>query len=703
MRIYLGHFCKADKERELGISVAASNFSNTLVCGDFFDRSYSILPPFVTGKRNAKELASKNTTLLYSAWRRFPSPFSRLAPVIEQLTLFFKIPRKSSIWLYNVTMLNWILIKLLCWFKPSVKIYPIILDYTPGLPGNHKFLKFINNSAGRISLTHYSEISKVNFRCLPGITPKESAHPHINSPKPTFLLSGVLSEEISSISTVVEAFASIPDATLNITGNLSHNRALIDKIAHIPNINYLGMLSKEEYNNLLDFSTTFILSTRDPNFPENQCNFPSKIIEGLLHNKGVISTISYPQIEGVNYIKTHLSVNDLKVTIREIISMTNAQIEQYINQGEKVVKMFSTDIWKSAIEEIEKPYDAIYLTNTPSFYKLNLMNAIGNAGYKLLIVFYGYGDEAVNTILTNDSRHDFDWTFLSDGDASKRNKLNVFLNAYRLIRQIKHKKILYAGWFVPEYNLISLSTPRHKNILICESSIYETKTSGVKGLIKRIIIGRMHSALPSGQPHKQLLTKLKFSGEQFITGSVGIFDKQHLRDDAHSKCNSDKLTFLYVGRLVSVKNIEILIECFNRNGLPLTIVGDGVLKDALKTAAKNNIKFLGFVNNDQLYRIYQSHDVFILPSKSEPWGLVVEEALYNGLPVITSDKVGAYTDMIEQYDAGESFRYDSAESLQIAINNVTNNYRKYCTAVKNIDFKQREQQQIQAYIDAFQS
>lgn len=703
MRIYLGHFCKADKERELGISVAASNFSNTLVSGDIFDRVYSILPPFVTGKRNANELATENSVLLYSALRRLPSPLSRVAPIFEQLALFFKIPRGASLWLYNVTMLNWILIKLLRWLKPSVKIYPIVLDYTPGLPGNDKFLKAINNSAGRISLTNYSELSKVNFHCLPGITPLITTHPQIKSPKPTFLLSGVLSEEISSISTVVEAFANVPEATLYITGNLSHNPALIERIAHIRNINYLGMLSKAEYNNLLDTSTTFILSTRNPNFPENQCNFPSKIIEGLSHNRGVISTISYPQIDGINYITTKLSVEELRNTIRNVSSMTASQIERYINQGEKVAKMFSISVWKSIIEKIEKPYDGVYLTNTPSFYKLNLMNEIGKNGAKILIVFYGYGDEAVNTILNDEQRFVFDWAFLSEGDTAKRNMLRVFLNVKRLLKQIQYKKILYSGWFIPEYILIAIKAPRKNNILICESSVYEAKTAGWKGLAKRIILSRMDIALPSGQPHYELLTKLKFRGKQIITGSVGIFDKHNSRGVARSSSPCHNYKFLYVGRLISVKNLELLIECFNRSGLSLTIIGDGVQREALEKIAKSNIEFMGFINNNELSSIYQSHDIFILPSKSEPWGLVVEEALYNGLPVIASDKVGAYQDMVAQYNAGVSFYHDSIESLQRAIDEVISAYQIYSGAVANIDFNKREQLQIQAYLDAFNS
>lgn len=71
--------------------------------------------------------------------------------------------------------------------------------------------------------------------------------------------------------------------------------------------------------------------------------------------------------------------------------------------------------------------------------------------------------------------------------------------------------------------------------------------------------------------------------------------------------------------------------------------------------AKDNIRFLGHVPNDSLPEIYERHDVFILPSRYEPWGLVVEEALFRGLPVIASDKVGSAADMVAALETGAVF------------------------------------------------
>ena len=153
-----------------------------------------------------------------------------------------------------------------------------------------------------------------------------------------------------------------------------------------------------------------------------------------------------------------------------------------------------------------------------------------------------------------------------------------------------------------------------------------------------------------------------------------------------------------MGRLIDVKNVALLIDVFNRNGFPLTIVGEGVLEKDLKSKAKPNITFTGFIANDALGDVYQEHDIFILPSKYEPWGLVVEEALFRGLPVIASSRVGAATDMVKNLSTGEIFQSGDAGSLQMAIDKVSADYDKYRRMVEAIDWGARDRAQVESYI-----
>lgn len=346
MRILITNVSGIEKARELGISMAATNFSHNLLSGGIFDKAYAILPTFV-GNRPSEKVACETINVQYSFLRN--TPFVRLAPIMEQVTLFWKIPRKANVWLYNLTIINALFIKLIRWFKPSVKIFPIVLDFTPGDPTSEMWLPLINSCNGRICLSTSDRFSKVNSAILPGVVPADDTKkPTVHAYKPTFLISGQLSDNISLLSRLLPVFSQIPESTLNITGNAP--QMAFDYASKYPNIVCHGNVDYGTFLSILHDST-FLLSTRDPDMPENQCNFPSKIIEGLLNNRIIISTIDYPQLNDIKYLK--IDANNMERNIHEIISMSPKVLEQYSNQGDAVRKAFSTDIWDATMKRIE--------------------------------------------------------------------------------------------------------------------------------------------------------------------------------------------------------------------------------------------------------------------------------------------------------------------------------------------------------------
>ncbi len=82
----------------------------------------------------------------------------------------------------------------------------------------------------------------------------------------------------------------------------------------------------------------------------------------------------------------------------------------------------------------------------------------------------------------------------------------------------------------------------------------------------------------------------------------------------------------------------------------LVMVGSGEMEQELRSLAKANglasVIFPGFVNQSELPRIYAAADVFVLPSEVEPWGLVVNEAMCAGLPIVTTGVVGCAADLV---------------------------------------------------------
>ncbi|ADY37291.1 glycosyl transferase group 1 [Phocaeicola salanitronis DSM 18170] len=353
MRIFVTNISPKDKIIEYGISLSASNFNYNLIEGHCFDKVYSIYPGFVKGKLD--KLDDETFEAVYSSWRWKGKLRQRLARFVEQYKLFRKIPRKSTVWYYNLSTLNVLLVLLLKIFKPSVQQNIIILDFTPDLFFNKRVLSLINRMHGRISLSTYEKFNSRNLVVMPGVVPvSHNSYPQLSNVKREFLLSGALRENIAMHSMLLDAFAEMPELTLHISGVLLDHKGKTESYSRkYPNIHFYGKMPYNEYNELLS-SVSFSFNTRKPTAPENKCNFPSKVIEALLYNRIVISTIHYPQLEGINYLEVPTDKEAFKQEIRRIAALSDTELLRYANQSEEVIRRFSTEKWNDIMAQIEE-------------------------------------------------------------------------------------------------------------------------------------------------------------------------------------------------------------------------------------------------------------------------------------------------------------------------------------------------------------
>ena len=104
----------------------------------------------------------------------------------------------------------------------------------------------------------------------------------------------------------------------------------------------------------------------------------------------------------------------------------------------------------------------------------------------------------------------------------------------------------------------------------------------------------------------------------------------------------------------------------------LELAGNGPLKDSLVQRAADlgicaSVTFLGSRNIDELAELYLASDVLVLPSHSEPWGLVANEALSYGCPVIISDACGCAPAVVKENVTGFTFRAGDVTGLSEAM------------------------------------
>ena len=135
--------------------------------------------------------------------------------------------------------------------------------------------------------------------------------------------------------------------------------------------------------------------------------------------------------------------------------------------------------------------------------------------------------------------------------------------------------------------------------------------------------------------------------------------------------------FLFVGRLVREKGVFDLLEAYGklapelRTLVSLVLVGDGAARAEVDRRARQiapgQVRCAGFVQRDHLADYYALAEGFVFPTHSDTWGLVVNEAMACGLPVIASDAAGCLADLIEDHWNGRVIRRGDVIQLASAM------------------------------------
>ncbi|MDB5191415.1 MAG: glycosyltransferase [Segetibacter sp.] len=207
---------------------------------------------------------------------------------------------------------------------------------------------------------------------------------------------------------------------------------------------------------------------------------------------------------------------------------------------------------------------------------------------------------------------------------------------------------------------------------------------GIKRLIRRVFLKWVYSkvdyAFYVGKNNKAYYQQLGLNDRQLIFAPHAIDNKRFSSNISKNISEAfelrrklligdDEIVFLYAGKLEEVKNVEILLQAFveiNISNAHLIIVGNGILESKLKEEFSKikNLHFIGFQNQSNMPVIYNIGDVFVLPSKSETWGLVVNEAMACKKAVLISDKCGSAIDLVENGKNGFIFKSENLKDLK---------------------------------------
>ena len=147
--------------------------------------------------------------------------------------------------------------------------------------------------------------------------------------------------------------------------------------------------------------------------------------------------------------------------------------------------------------------------------------------------------------------------------------------------------------------------------------------------------------------------------------------------------DADDIVVVFVGQMIRRKGVDLLIEAIAALGkkrVVALLAGSGLEQESFEELAErrgvaHRIRFLGQCSQEDLARLYVAADVFTLPSRQEPSGNVINEAMTMGLPVVISDRVGC--DCVAHGETGFVFEGENVSAYTRALKAITENTERY--------------------------
>jgi glycosyltransferase involved in cell wall biosynthesis len=250
---------------------------------------------------------------------------------------------------------------------------------------------------------------------------------------------------------------------------------------------------------------------------------------------------------------------------------------------------------------------------------------------------------------------------------------------WRSLSELRPRVVIISGYYDVAAWTAWLWAKQNKagTILWAESNEFDHPRQAWKELPKKLFVAGCDLAHVYGSSNREYIRKLGMADEKiFIKRAVADTENfLSVADGQPSKTGPRVL--LYVGRFSPEKNLPFLLRAFGKlrqdpenPKMMLDLVGYGPSENELRGLTEELglsgvVRFRGKFPQAELPAIYRSADAFVLPSAIEPWGLVVNEAMLSGLPVLVSTQCGCAADLARPETGWTFSPWDEAELFRL--------------------------------------
>jgi glycosyltransferase involved in cell wall biosynthesis len=286
-----------------------------------------------------------------------------------------------------------------------------------------------------------------------------------------------------------------------------------------------------------------------------------------------------------------------------------------------------------------------------------------------------------------------------DVPAEKLGFLRALRCALGLFRR-KRPAIVFCPSYWPPRSLAIVLAARlagARTVMMNESHAGTERSGALGRRVKSALLKLFDAALVGGAPHRRHFASLGMAEKRIFTGYDAVDNDYFKQAASEARADATKARrklrlperyILNLGRMVSKKNLSLLVNAYAIMrkggygvGVKLVLVGSGEeetelrrLCDVLQLTRQDmsaqdvgeplaDVLFYGFRQIDQNPSFYALAECFVLPSLYEEWGLVVNEAMACGLPVLVSKTAGCAEDLVLEGKNGYTFSPDSEEEL----------------------------------------
>lgn len=344
----------------------------------------------------------------------------------------------------------------------------------------------------------------------------------------------------------------------------------------------------------------------------------------------------------------------------------------------------------------------LYLTNIPSPYRVEFFNELTK-----------YMDVTVAFELRNAKNRDEAW---QSGENYKfkavfmkplitRTESAYCPEVFKLLKEFKNDVIVVGGYATPTgmAAILYLKAKKIPFYLNCDGG-FVSNDSLLKKKIKTFFIGSATYYLSTGVGADKYLMHYGAKKERIYHYSFSSLREEDIEEEVKKRDEKvrlrnelgifEKNMIVFVGGFIHRKGIDILLKaCKDMEDTAVVLVGGSDTsgyKEIISEKLKTHVYPVGFKNKGEIKKYYQAADLMVLPTREDIWGLVINEAMAQGLPVVTTNRCLAGLTLVKNGENGYIVPIEDVKATKDAI-------EKVLEGVNSLEFGKKSLEKIRDY------